>query len=69
MYPIKILQYKYSDFLKFLNVYLFFFERERASKQASKQAVEGQRKRETHNLKQALGSELSAHSPTWGSNS
>ena len=29
----------------------------------------GQRERETRNLKQAPGSELSAQSPTWGSNS
>ena len=33
------------------------------------QAGEGQRERETQNLKQAPGSELSAQSPTWGSNS
>ena len=30
---------------------------------------EGQRERETQNLKEAPGSELSAQSPTWGSNS
>ena len=29
---------------------------------------EGQRERETQNPKQAPGSELSAQSPTWGSN-
>ena len=29
---------------------------------------EGQRERETQNLKQAPGSELLAQSPTWGSN-
>ena len=29
---------------------------------------EGQRERETQNLKQAPGSELSAQSPTWGLN-
>ena len=32
-------------------------------------AGEGQRARETQNPKQAPGSELSAPSPTWGSNS
>ena len=32
-------------------------------------AGEGQRERETQNLKQASGSELSAQSPTRGSNS
>ena len=30
---------------------------------------ERERERETQNLKQAPGSELSAQSPTWGSNS
>ena len=35
----------------------------------SAQAGEGQRERETQNPKQAPGSELSAQSPTWGSNS
>ena len=30
---------------------------------------EGQRERETHNQKQATGSELSVQSPVWGSNS
>ena len=33
------------------------------------QVGEGQRERETQNLRQAPGSELSAQSPTWGSNS
>ena len=45
----------------FFNVYLFLRERT--------QAGEGQRERETQNLKQSPGSELSAQSPTWGSNS
>ena len=47
----------------FLNV-LFIFERERETEWSG----EGQRERETQNPKQALGSELSAQSPTWGSN-
>ena len=47
----------------FFNVYLFLRERDRA------QAGEGQRDTETQNPKQAPGCELSAQSPTWGSNS
>ena len=43
-------------------LYKFVFERDRT------QAGEGQRARETQNLKQAPGSELAAQSPTWGSN-
>ena len=46
---------------------LFIFERERERDRAC--AGEGQRERETQNQKQALGSELSAQSPTRGSNS
>ena len=46
---------------------MFIFERERQTDGA--QAGEGQRERETQNLKQASGSELSAQSPTEGSNS
>ena len=49
-----------------------YFERERErQRQRQRQSVsrEGQRERETQNLKQAPGSELSAQSPTWGSNS
>ena len=45
---------------------MFIFERERETDRA--QVGEGQRE-ETQNLKQAPGSELSAQSPTWGSNS
>ena len=41
----------------------FIFEKER------EQAGEGKRERESQNLKQAPGSELSAQSPTRGSNS
>ena len=48
----------------FFNVYLFLRERARQSANG-----EGQRERETQNLKQALGSELSAQSPMRGSNS
>ena len=44
-------------FKNVFNVYLFLRERERAG--------EGQRERETQNLKQAPGSKLSARSPTW----
>ena len=42
--------------------YLFIFERETDRPQAG----EGERERETQNLKQAPGSELSAQSPTQG---
>ena len=44
-------------------MFLFIFERERAW------AEEGQRKSKTQNLNQVLGSEVSAQSPMWGSNS
>ena len=47
----------------FCNVYLFERERERDRVRMG----EGQRERETQNPKQAPGSELSAQSPTWGS--
>ena len=50
------------SFKIFFNVYLFSRERERASKGGV------ERERETQNPKQALGSELSAQSPTRGSN-
>ena len=43
---------------------MFIFEREKEC--ASRGGAE--RERETQNLKQAPGSELSAHSLTWGSN-
>ena len=42
--------------------YMYLFLRDRA------QVGEGQKENETKNLKQAQGSELSAQSPTWGSN-
>ena len=62
---------KSSDTLKvrkgyfkfFFNVFIYFWDRERAW------AEEGQRERETLNLKQAPGFKLSAQSPKWGSNS
>ena len=44
-------------------LFIFETERDRAEQQR------GQRERETQNLKQAPGSELSAQSLTWGSNS
>ena len=44
---------------------MFIFERERESVSGGK----GQRDGETQNPKQAPGSELSAQSLTWGSNS
>ena len=46
---------------------MFIFERERQS--MSMVNMGGQRERETQNLKQAPGSELSAQSPMWGLNS
>ena len=49
--------------LFFLICFLFIFETDRA------QEGEGQRERETQNLKQAPGSQLSAQSPTQGLNS
>ena len=45
------------------NVYLFLRERDRAL------AGKGQGERETQNPKQAPGSEPSAQTPMWGSNS
>ena len=50
----------------FFNVYLF--ERERERERERVKAGEGQRERETQDPKQAAGSELSAQSPTPGSN-
>ena len=38
-------------------------------KEAKHEQGEGQRERETENSRQAPGSELSAQSPMWGSNS
>ena len=52
-------------FLKILLTFIHFWETERDRVQAG----EGQRERETQNLKEAPGSELSAQSPTRGSNS
>ena len=51
-------------FEKILKIFIQFL-RERDRMQVGK----GQRERETQNLKQAPGSERSAQSPTWGSNS
>ena len=53
----------------FVNVY--FWERERERERASERVPEqgrGREKRETQNLKQAPGSNLSAQNPMWGSN-
>ena len=50
-------------FFNFFYVYLFLRQRETEHEQGRV------RERETQNLKQAPGSELSAQSPTWGSNS
>ena len=52
-----------KTFKSLFNVCVFLRERE------SMQAGEGQRERKTQNLKQALGSELSAQSLVRGSNS
>ena len=43
-------------------------ERERERERDRAQVGEGERERETQNPKQAPGSTLSPHSPTWGSN-
>ena len=63
----------FSFFFNFVNVYLFLRERERERERGRDRETEcelgkRQRKRETQNLKQAPGPELSAQSPTWGSN-
>ena len=47
---------------------MFIFEREGGGRQ-SVSGGGAERERKTHNLKQAPASELSAQSPTWGSNS
>ena len=57
--------YGFSLVFKFFYCLLFLRERERDREQA----VKGQREKETQNLKQAPGSELSGQSPTWGPNS
>ena len=51
--------------IKCLKLYLFLREGETESEQGRGR----ERDRETQNLKQAPGSELSAQSPKWGSNS
>ena len=58
--------YTFILFKKFFFEYLFLRERDRQTDRV--RAREGQRKRETQNPKQAPGSELSAQSPTRGSN-
>ena len=52
-----------KNLFNFFNVYLFLREREKQS-----MSGEGERETETQNAKQAPGSELSAPSPTQGSN-
>ena len=66
---VEIMREKFNVELRlyFLNFYFFLTERERDRDRAW--VGEGQRKRETQNLKQAPGSKLSAQSPTRGSNS
>ena len=56
--------------LFFFNFLMFIYLRER-ERERERQSVNGvgQRERETQNLKQVPGSELSAQSPMWGSNS
>ena len=54
-------KFYFSFFLNFLT-FIFETERERDSQEAA------ERERETQNLKQAPGSDLSAQNPTWGSN-
>ena len=62
--------FKIICFKTFFNVYLFLREREREREKETKHEWwgEGQREREAQNLKQAPVSELSALSPTQGSN-
>ena len=48
---------------------MFIFEGDRETERDRVPAGKGQKERETQNLKQAPGSELSAQSTTWGSNS
>ena len=54
-------------FILLLFLVYFFFERERGGMR--ERAGDGQRERESQNLKQTPGSELSAQILTWGSNS
>ena len=54
-------------FIKFFLI--FIFERERDRHTDRTHAGEGQRVRETQNLKQPPGSKLSAQNPMWGLNS
>ena len=54
-------------YVSFFLMFIFERERERESVRVSRGGAE--REKETENQKQALGSELSAQSPTRGSNS
>ena len=55
-------------FFDFFLMFYFIFERERERERDRQNVSRGGAERETQNLKQAPGSELSAHSLTWGSN-
>ena len=57
--------FKEKIVFNFLMFHLFLRERKREREHTE----EGQRERETQNLKQAPGSEPSAQSPTWDLNS
>ena len=64
---------EYMDWYSFLFPFFFFFNvclflRERERERETEWEQGRGRERETQNLKQAPGSELSAQSPTWGSN-
>ena len=50
-------------------MFIFLRERESMSRGEAHSERERERERETQNLRQAPGTELSAQSPTWGSNS
>ena len=62
----KHFKYNTAKIITFLMFYLFLRERHTYTHRV--QAGEGQKERETKNLKEAPGSELSAQSLTWGSN-
>ena len=58
-----------TQFLHLKQFFTFIFEREREREGERGRGGGAERERETQNPKQAPGSELSAQSPTWGSNS
>ena len=70
-------QSKKNPFSKQIFLMFIYFERERRERERETETEtetdrarvgKGQRERETQNPKQVPGSELSAQSPTWGSN-